>query len=180
MAEAAWEKGAVTAERFHRQRRSRTRLHFLLAGLLILVATAWLIISGTATGARYFITVNELLNNPDWHGVTVRVSGAVLGPSIAYDPESRSIAFTMAAIPAKFDDLATALHDAVSDPGAARIEVIVPDQAKPDLLQHEAQAILTGRLGADGVFTASELLLKCPSRFEEALPDPAIAGHADL
>ena len=38
----------------------------------------------------------------------------------------------------------------------------------PDLLQHEAQAILTGALGVDGVFYASELLLKCPSRFEES------------
>ncbi len=180
MAEAAWEKSPVAAERFMRRRRFGRRLHFLLAALLILVATAWLIISGTITGARYFITVDELVSNPDWSGVTVRVSGAVLGPSITYDPDTLGIAFTMAAIPAQFDDLATALHDAVSDPSATRIEVIVPDQAKPDLLQHEAQAILTGRLGADGVFTASELLLKCPSRFEEAGPDPAIAGHENL
>ena len=38
----------------------------------------------------------------------------------------------------------------------------------PDLLQHEAQAIMTGRLGDDGVFYADELLLKCPSRYEES------------
>ena len=180
MAEAAWEKCPVAAEQFMRRRRSRVRLHFLLVGALILVAAAWLIISGTITGARYFISVDELVNNPDWLGTTVRVSGAVLGPSISYDPDNLSIAFTMAAIPAQFDDLATALHEAVSDPSVTRIEVIVPDQAKPDLLQHEAQAILTGRLGADGVFIASELLLKCPSRFEEAGPDPAIAGHENL
>ena len=180
MAEATWEKSAAAAEQFRRRRRARGRLHFLLAGLLILVATAWLIISGTATGARYFITVDELVGDAAWLGKTVRVSGAVLGPSIQYDQDTLSIAFTMAAIPAQFDDLATALHDAVSDPAVRRIEVLVPDQAKPDLLQHEAQAILTGQLGADGVFTASELLLKCPSRFEEAGPDPAIAGHADL
>ena len=40
----------------------------------------------------------------------------------------------------------------------------------PDLLQNEAQAILTGQLGADGVFYADELLLKCPTRYEEAVP----------
>jgi len=180
MTEATWEKTAITAQRFSGRRRAARRLQFLLAGLLILVASVWLIITGTASGARYFISVDELVSNPEWSGVTVRVSGAVLGPSITWDPDSLTIAFTMAAIPAQFDDLATALHDAVSDPSVTRLDVVVPDQPKPDLLQHEAQAILTGRLGADGVFTASELLLKCPSRFEEAVPDPAIAGHADL
>ena len=180
MTEATWEKTAITAQRFGGRRRAARRLHFLLAGLLILVTSVWLIISGTASGARYFISVDELVSNPEWSGRTVRVSGAVLGPSITWDPDSLTIAFTMAAIPERFDDLATALHDAVSDPSVTRLDVVVPDQPKPDLLQHEAQAILTGRLGADGVFTASELLLKCPSRFEEAVPDPAIAGHADL
>jgi len=180
MAEATWEKSAVTAGAFRRRQRARSRRHFLLAGLLVLVATAGLMLSGTLSGARFFITVDELVNDPAWLGKTVRVSGAVLGPSIRHDPETRSIAFTMAAIPSQFDDLAAALHDAVNNPAVTRIEVLVPDQAKPDLLQHEAQAILTGALGADGVFTASELLLKCPSRFEEAGQDPAIAGHADL
>ncbi len=180
MAEVTWEKSAVAAEQFRRRRVARNRLHFLLAGLLILVATVWLIISGTAAGARYFITVDELVTDPDWRGRTVRVSGAVLGPSITHDPDTLGISFTMAAIPAHFDDLATTLHNAVTNPTVTRIAVRVPDQAKPDLLQHEAQAILTGQLGPDGVFTATELLLKCPSRFEEAGPDPAIAGHEGL
>jgi cytochrome c-type biogenesis protein CcmE len=40
----------------------------------------------------------------------------------------------------------------------------------PDLLRHEAQAIVTGRVGDDGVFYAEELLLKCPTRYEEDVP----------
>ena len=48
------------------------------------------------------------------------------------------------------------------------LRVIVEDAAMPDLLRHEAQAILTGALGRDGEFEATELLLKCPSRFEES------------
>jgi cytochrome c-type biogenesis protein CcmE len=42
---------------------------------------------------------------------------------------------------------------------------------KPDLLQHEAQAIMTGRLGEDGKFFADELLLKCPTKYEDAVPE---------
>jgi cytochrome c-type biogenesis protein CcmE len=44
---------------------------------------------------------------------------------------------------------------------------------RPDLLKHEAQAIMTGKLDENGVFHAEELLLKCPTRYEEALPAQA-------
>ena len=33
--------------------------------------------------------------------------------------------------------------------------------------------LVTGKIGADGVFYADELLLKCPTRYEEALPTQA-------
>jgi cytochrome c-type biogenesis protein CcmE len=39
------------------------------------------------------------------------------------------------------------------------------------LLRHEAQAIMTGELGEDGIFYADELLLKCPTKYEEAVPE---------
>jgi cytochrome c-type biogenesis protein CcmE len=42
------------------------------------------------------------------------------------------------------------------------------------LLRDEAQAIMTGKMGADGVFYATELNLKCPTRFEEAQPGQEI------
>jgi cytochrome c-type biogenesis protein CcmE len=44
---------------------------------------------------------------------------------------------------------------------------------KPDLLRNEAQAIMTGHMAPDGVFYAEELLLKCPTRYEEAVPEQA-------
>jgi cytochrome c-type biogenesis protein CcmE len=56
-----------------------------------------------------------------------------------------------------------------------KIVVHVEGEVLPDLLTHEAQAIVTGELGADGVFYASELLLKCPSRYEEAVPGQSIS-----
>ncbi|PJF34338.1 MAG: cytochrome C biogenesis protein, partial [Candidatus Thermofonsia Clade 1 bacterium] len=31
-------------------------------------------------------------------------------------------------------------------------------------------AIMTGKLGTDGVFYADELQLKCPSKYESAVP----------
>ena len=43
----------------------------------------------------------------------------------------------------------------------------------PDLLRHEAQAIVTGHVDEQGIFHADELLLKCPTKYEEAVPEQA-------
>ncbi|MCK6576823.1 MAG: cytochrome c maturation protein CcmE [Anaerolineae bacterium] len=177
----AWEKPAGSA----RTRGAARRLPFLIGGIVILAAVAFLIASGTIAGARFFITVNEVVNDPAYAGQSVRVAGAVIGDTITYDAEKLLITFTVAHIPEQFDDLAAALHEAVGDPNATQMRVVVENSVKPELLQHEAQAIMTGRLGADGVFYASELNLKCPTRFIEAgpaheavSPDSALpAGH---
>ncbi|MEO8391844.1 MAG: cytochrome c maturation protein CcmE, partial [Chloroflexota bacterium] len=67
-------------------------------------------------------------------------------------------------------DLARTLHEAVSSSSATRMKVHLDNEVMPDLMKDEAQAILTGKLGADGVFYATELLLKCPSRYQENVP----------
>lgn len=171
MTQLAWEKPENATEDVV----SRGVQWKYLVGLLALfIGIGYLILQGTVSGARYFISVEELLNG-DYVGKTVRVSGAVVGESIRYDPQNLIIDFTIANIPTETKDLARALYEAARDPNATRLAVHVENQVKPDLLQHEAQAILTGKLGADGVFYATEVLLKCPSRYEEVAPNQAIA-----
>ncbi|MCA9904430.1 MAG: cytochrome c maturation protein CcmE [Anaerolineae bacterium] len=170
MAEITWEKRQVSSER---RGVSPDRWKFFIGGGLMLLAVVYLIVTGTGAGARYFITIDELLSNPEYIGQTVRITGAVDGDTIAYDSQNLIIDFTVANMPDSTEDLAVALHNAVNDPTASRLSVHIENQVKPDLLQHEAQAILTGTLGADGVFHATELLLKCPSRYEESVPAQA-------
>jgi cytochrome c-type biogenesis protein CcmE len=170
MAQATWEKTNSAAEQLRQRTKSGSRLKFLIGGVLILAAVGYLILSGTATSARYFITVDDVVQNPAYVGQTVRISGAVIGTSIQYDPQTLTINFTMANIPAEFEDLAKTLHESVEDPNVTHLNVVVNNEVKPDLLQNEAQAILTGKLADDGVFYASELLLKCPSRYQEVAP----------
>ena len=152
---------------------------FVIGGLLILGAVVFLIWSSTAATSEYFLTIDEL--NAKGASVAernVRLSGAVIGDSIKYDAETLTLTFEIAHVPADqatIDDeggLAEALHQAVTDPSRSRIKIeyIGP---MPDLLRDEAQAIVTGKLGADGVFRADELLLKCPTKYEEAVPEQA-------
>jgi cytochrome c-type biogenesis protein CcmE len=152
---------------------------FVIGGLLILGAVVFLIASATKDAAQYFMTVDELnAEGPAVVDKNLRVSGAVIGDTIQYDPSTLTLTFEVAHVPADEADLkdegglAEALHQATIDPSRSRMTVVYVG-VKPDLLRHEAQAIVTGHLGADGIFYAEELLLKCPTRYEEAVPEQA-------
>ena len=152
---------------------------FVIGGIFILGAVVFLIWTATAQNAEYFFTIDELkAKGAGAVDRNLRVSGAVIGDSIQYDAQTLTLSFEVAHVPADNlaieteGGLAEVLHQAVLDPTRSRIKVVYVGP-KPDLLRHEAQAIMTGHVGQDGVFYAEELLLKCPTRYEEAVPEQA-------
>ena len=159
--------------------RTTNRTKFIIGGVLIIAAIAYLIISSTQANAQYFLTIDELkargsaVANQD-----VRISGAVVGDTIQYDSKTLNLTFQVANVPGDNKvieaqgGLAAVLHAAVIDSNRTRMNVIY-NGPKPDLLKNEAQAIMTGKMGSDGVFRASELLLKCPTKYEDAVPNQA-------
>ncbi|GAB4504496.1 MAG: hypothetical protein Fur0043_14900 [Anaerolineales bacterium] len=155
------------------------RTKFLLGGFLILAAVVYLIASSTQASAEYFMTIDELkAKEPEMIGKNLRASGAVVGDSIQYDPQTLTLSFVVAHVPGDNAEieaqggLAAVLHEAVTDPTRTHMQVVYVGP-KPDLLRNEAQAIMTGHLGEDGIFYADELLLKCPTKYEEAVPNQA-------
>ena len=160
--------------------RSGNRAKFIVGGVLILAAVIYLIVSSSQANAQYFLTVDELMANQSENmGRDLRISGAVIGDTIQYDPNTLKLTFTVAHVPGDNKEievqggLAAVLKAAVADPNRTRLNVVVEGQPMPDLLRDEAQAIMTGRMGEDGAFHATELLLKCPTKYEEAVPQQA-------
>jgi cytochrome c-type biogenesis protein CcmE len=155
------------------------RTKFIVGGVLILAAVVYLIVSSTQANAEYFMTIDELkAKGAAASGQNLRVSGAVVGDTIQYDPQTLTLSFDVANVPGDNKEvdaeggLAAVLHAAVIDPARARVKVVYSGP-KPDLLKNEAQAIMTGHLDSDGVFHADELLLKCPTKYQEAVPNQA-------
>jgi cytochrome c-type biogenesis protein CcmE len=149
---------------------------FIVGGVFIFIAVIFLIITASRGSIEYFMTVDELRDGgAAIVGKNLRISGAVVGDSIQYDPEKLTLTFEVAHVPGKNSEiearggLAKALHDAVTDVTRTHLTISY-EGIKPDLLQNEAQAIITGHLGEDGIFYADELLLKCPTKYEEAVP----------
>jgi cytochrome c-type biogenesis protein CcmE len=159
------------------------RAKFIVGSLLILAAVVYLIVSATQANAEYFMTVNELKSKGNsLVGRSLRISGAVIGDTIQYDPQTMNLTFEIAHVPGDNASiemgggLAAVLHAAVTDPQRARL-TIVYNGPKPDLLSNEVQAIITGHLGEDGIFYADELLLKCPTKYQEAVPSQVVNGN---
>lgn len=159
----------------------RSKTKFIIGGLLIAAAIVYLITSSVQANAQYYLTVDETLSRyekGELEDRNLRVSGAVIGESVDYDVDDLRLEFTVAHVPGEKADLneegglAKALHLAVSDPSRETLRVVYHGP-KPDLLQHEAQAIMTGQMGEGGVFYADEVLLKCPTKYEEAVPEQA-------
>ena len=152
---------------------------FVIGGILVLGAVVFLIWTATSSTSEYFLTVEELhAKGASIMNRNLRVSGAVIGDTIQYDAQSLTLTFEVAHVPGDNamieteGGLADALHAAVMDPSRERMTIVYVGP-RPDLLRHEAQAIVTGHVGEDGVFYADELLLKCPTKYEEAVPEQA-------
>jgi len=125
------------------------RVKFIIGGAVIALAIVYLIFTATQSTAAYFLTVDELHDKgAAIQGRNVRVSGKVLGDSIDFNSRDLILRFEI-----------------VGENGETL--PVVFNGPKPDQMRHDAEAIIQGKY--DGKeFTAQELLLKCPSRYEES------------
>lgn len=133
---------------------------YLLGFALLIVAAAFLIVTNMTVNAQYFYTVEELrAKGQSVVEQNVRVSGAVINSSTKFEVRDNQ--------PYLEFEIADADKLGVQTPLR-----ILYNGPKPDLIEEpHAQAIVEGHLGADGKFHADNLLLKCPSRYEEQFPD---------
>ncbi|HID52044.1 MAG TPA: cytochrome c maturation protein CcmE [Anaerolineae bacterium] len=137
------------------------RLKFVFGGLVLLAAIIFLVVNAMSGNTQLYKTVDEFYADQSrLVGRDLRVSGFVLGDTI----EFTQINATTSRL--EFD-----IVDDVNNPGQ-RLHIVSMNEPKPDLLQHEAQALVEGRADENGVFMANPggLLLKCPTRYEELEP----------
>lgn len=146
---------------------------FVVGGILIAAAVLLLAITSLKGNAQYYMTISELQAAPGKWEENVRISGAVRGGTIQVDSKNGYITFQIVNIPGdlktieQMGGISAVLHQAVIDPESAALTIRYRG-ARPDLLKDEAQAIVTGKMQADGTFAADDLLLKCPSKYQAA------------
>lgn len=129
------------------------RTKFLIGSLIIVGVLAWLGVSGYQESKTYYVTIPELRAlGDDASARRLRVAGEVI-PGTIRRVEGKVL---------------FQLHQ-----GEEILPVIyLGREPLPDTLVDNAQAIVTGRLMADGTFTAQQVQAKCASKYEALPPAP--------
>ena len=128
------------------------RLKFLLIGIGIAATMLFLLVVGTQKsdgGFAYYVTVDEFLDKgaPAGH---FRVNGKVRPGSIERLEDGRRVRFT------------------VVDPASQATLPVDFSGIIPDTFVDDADVVVEGKRREDGVFQATTLLAKCPSKYEAA------------
>jgi cytochrome c-type biogenesis protein CcmE len=132
------------------QPRKRLPLSFVVAGIAILAAVAYLIYANTQANAVYYMTIPELKHCATCAVQTVRVEGVVQAGSIVRDDQAHLVNFVI-----------TDGHQTLP---VAYTGIV------PDIFRNGAQVVVEGRYSGQGAFQAQTLLTKCPSKFQSATP----------
>ena len=122
------------------------RKRFLIGGTIILIALTYLGYAGFQSSATYYYTVSELLGQGNTiYGQNVRVNGQVAPDSI----EQKSGDLDL-----KFNVVEGGKTLAVSYRGTV-----------PDTFKSGVDVVVEGQLNPTGLFRASTVLTKCPSKY---------------
>ncbi|MCU0501310.1 MAG: cytochrome c maturation protein CcmE [Anaerolineae bacterium] len=128
------------------------KIKFIVGGAVVLGLIVYLIASAISSSGAYYREVAEVVNEKAaLTGKSLRVSGNIVTESIKYDPTTLNLSF------------------AISDPKDSGKQLAIHFHGvKPDQMDREgSSAIVEGSLGPNGIVEANNLLLKCPSRYDE-------------
>ena len=122
---------------------------FIAGGLIVALVIGYLIFTSIQGSTAPYLTVTELQSRgPSIYERNVRVTGLIQEESIEWNAHDLILKFEIA------------------DEGG-RLPVVYKG-LRPDMFQDRAQAVVEGRYTEGGTFEAHNLVLKCPSKYEEA------------
>jgi len=123
------------------------RKRYIVGGGLLVLAIAALISVSLSNSLSYYLTVSELVDREsEFFDTSLRVIGKVSDDGIEWSPDTLELRFTITE-------------------GACSLPVIY-EGAKPSGFQVSSDILAEGKHHSDGVFRASTLIMKCPSKYE--------------
>ena len=139
---------------------------FIIGIAIVFVAVLAVMGFAIAGNSSMEVKVNEVVaqrtQGVDLSQRVLKLTGVVVGDSIAYDPSTMHLEF----------DVVNSRQDLTTNLAKAPRLRVVYQGVKPDTLVNEASAIVTGKMGADGKFHAGDaqdsLMLQCPTKYQSA------------
>ncbi|MDD2967029.1 MAG: cytochrome c maturation protein CcmE [Desulfovibrionaceae bacterium] len=123
---------------------------YVVALLLFLGGTGFLVYSGLSENSVYFLNVSEALASPAEKLHNVRLFGTVAEQDLQMGQAGGGVRFVLL----DKDNMGQSL-------------VVNYTGAVPDTFKAGAEVIVEGGLGTGGLFTAKTLMTKCPSKYQK-------------
>lgn len=127
-----------------------------VAGIIVIVVLVAFAVVGGATSAKV-VSVSEAASS-SMQGQKVQVTGTVVDNSYNVD-ENGVLTFSLC-------DESASIADAVA--GKVDVLRVSYDKGVSSTFGNGISAICTGKIGEDGTLVATELVTKCPSKYESA------------
>ena len=122
---------------------------FLFGGIIVIIAIGFLSYTGFQSSATYYFTVSELIEQgSSIHGEQVRVNGQIVPGSVEQEPGELTLMFTITE-------------------GRESLPVVYQGVV-PDSFQVGGDIVVEGSIDSGGIFQATTLMPKCPSKYVPA------------
>ena len=119
----------------------------LIGGGIILIVVAYLLYLSFGSSVSYYVTVSEFLDRGnELYDKNVRVAGKIADSPVEWNAEDLELRFNIA----EGGDVIT----------------IVYQGAKPNGFKAGSNILVEGKYCSEGILYASQLIMKCPSKYE--------------
>jgi len=120
---------------------------YLIGGGILLAAIIYVLYLSFGSSVSYYVTVSEFYNREtELHDINVRVAGKITDGPVGWNAEDLELRFTIT----EGDDTMMVIYHG----------------AKPSGFKAGSNILVEGKYHSDGIFRASQLILKCPSKYE--------------
>jgi len=122
------------------------RKRFLIGGLIVCLAVGYLLYLSFGSSVTYYVTVSELLEQGSTENEQdIRVSGKIVEDSVDWNPDKIELKF------------------AIADEGSSL--PVLYEGVIPDAFTAGKDIVVEGNYNSDGILHASNILLRCPSKY---------------
>jgi cytochrome c-type biogenesis protein CcmE len=120
---------------------------YWIGGGIILIAVAYLLYLSFGSSVSYYLTVSEFYDrSSELVDTNIRLAGIVADTPIEWNADKVELTFTLTE--------------------GGKDMTVIYHGAQPSGFTEGTSILAEGKYGADGIFRASQLILKCPSKYE--------------
>jgi len=127
----------------------KIKKRYLVGAAIIVIAVGYLLYLSFGSSASYYVTVSEFFDRgTELYDISIRVAGRVADTPIEWNPEDLELKFAI-----------TEGGDTMS---------VIYNGARPNGFDTGVSILAEGKFHSDGIFQATQLIMKCPSKYEPA------------